>query len=223
MIEFTIFIPAMGKDNIKAIRNSRMELNHVYFWTNTIKDWKHLLKKEAYKSIIIDQLKWLVNREKVAIYGYVIMDNHIHLLWEPIQMNGEEMPHASLNKWTSSNFLKDLRINHPNDLHYFVEVSKERNHRFWQRDPLAVLMDCKSKFEQKLDYIHLNPLGERWNLVKSPIEYRWSSAAFYETGEDEFDILTHYINRYEGIGDCMGLWPVRGQAREEACLSQAKT
>jgi putative transposase len=48
------------------------------------------------------------------------------------------------------------------------EQTQERNHRFWQRDALAVLMDNKEKLEQKLNYIHLNPLHERWNLVPSP-------------------------------------------------------
>jgi len=122
----------------------------------------------------------MVGRKKIILYGYVLMDNHIHLLWESIQMNGKEMPHAFFNKWTSHNFLKDLRVNHPKVLSYFVEISTERKHRFWQRDPLAILMDSIHKFEQKLDYIHLNPLSERWNLAKYPEDYRWSSAAFYE-------------------------------------------
>jgi putative transposase len=57
-------------------------------------------------------------------------------------------------------------------------------------------MDSKSKFEQKLDYIHNNPLHERWNLAKSPEEYKWSSADFYMTGKDEFGLLTHYMDRF---------------------------
>jgi hypothetical protein len=27
-------------------------------------------------------------------------------------------------------------------------------------------MDSQSRVEQKLDYIHLNPMHERWNLVE---------------------------------------------------------
>jgi putative transposase len=44
---------------------------------------------------------------------------------------------------------------------------------------------------QKLEYIHNNPLQEKWNLAKSPHEYKWSSAGFYETGEDEFGLFEH--------------------------------
>lgn len=53
-------------------------------------------------------------------------------------------------------------------------------------------MDSRDKVEQKLDYIHLNPLQEHWNLASAPENYRWSSAKFYLTGKDEFEILTHY-------------------------------
>ncbi len=98
-----------------------MFLNEVYFWTDTIKNWKHLLKRDEYKQIIIEQIQWLVVRKKIEVYGYVFMPNHIHLIWKLIDMNGKEMPHASFNKWTSKSFLKDLRNNHPDVLIHFVE------------------------------------------------------------------------------------------------------
>ena len=90
-------------------RNSRMSLNEAYFWTDTIKDWKHLLKPDKYKEFIIEELQWFKNKNKIAVYGFVIMPNHLHLLWEMLNKNGKEMPHASFNKFTASNFLKDLR------------------------------------------------------------------------------------------------------------------
>ena len=35
--------------------------------------------------------------------------------------------------------------------------------------------------EEKLNYLHCNPLQTHWNLCKMPDDYRFSSAAFYET------------------------------------------
>jgi len=177
---------------MKNIRKSHMDLEEIYFWTDTIKDWKSLLKKDYYKEVIIDELQKLKQENKIRLYGYVIMPNHLHFLWELLAMNGREKPHSSFNKWTASIFLEDLRLNHQQVLPYFEEYTTERNHRFWQRDPLAVLMDSKKKFIQKLDYIHYNPLQPKWKLCSTPEEYRWSSANFYMTGYDEFNILTHY-------------------------------
>jgi hypothetical protein len=64
------------------IRKSAMLLNEMYFWTSTITNWQHLLQPDAHKDIIINSLQWLVQKEMIKVYGYVIMPNHIHLLWE---------------------------------------------------------------------------------------------------------------------------------------------
>lgn len=92
--------------------------------------------------------------------------------------------------------IKDLKQHHIAVLPHFKVEEKEREYRVWQRDPLAVPMDSRIKVEQKLDYIHNNPLSERWSLVDRPENYYWSSAQFYETGEDQFGFLTHYMERF---------------------------
>lgn len=68
--------------NFESPRNSRMLLGEVYFWTNTIKDWHKLLKSDRYKLLIIEQVQWLVKRKKIAVYGYVLMPNYLHFIWE---------------------------------------------------------------------------------------------------------------------------------------------
>jgi putative transposase len=83
--------------NNSPIRNSKMELGEVYFWSNTVKDWKHLLKQEKYKQLIINCLKELVDKKLIAVYAFVIMPNHIHLVWELLSKNGNELPNASFN------------------------------------------------------------------------------------------------------------------------------
>ncbi len=70
-----------------GVRKSHQSFNEVYFWTSVIKDWKHLLKSDEMKMIIMQSFHWLVQHELVYIYGYVIMDNHIHVLWEQLKTN----------------------------------------------------------------------------------------------------------------------------------------
>ncbi len=170
-----------------------MLLNEVYFWTDTIKDWKHLLKTDTYKLIILDSWRYLVKLKKVKIYAFVIMPNHLHIVWEMLFLNKKEMPYASFNKFTAHQFLNKLKLE---SISEYKENSIERSHRFWTRDALAIHLDSKEKIEQKIDYIHLNPLQEHWNLVKYPEEYHWSSAKFYKNGVDEYGILTHYMDRF---------------------------
>ena len=109
-----------------GIRNSKMFLNEVYFWTDTIKNWRYLLKDDFYKNIILDCWGELVSRKKIIIYGFVIMPNHLHILWEMVDLNGKEMPYASFNKFTSHQFLSNIRIKEPASLSVYVENDRER-------------------------------------------------------------------------------------------------
>ena len=179
-----------------GIRNSRMALGEVYFWTDTVKDWKRLFAQEKYCLLVIRTWQELVAAQMIKIYAYVIMPNHLHIVWELVGKNGKEMPHASFNKKTGHEIIKDLKIHHPQVLSFFAVDDFERQYRIWQRDALAILMDSRKKVEQKMEYIHQNPLHERWNLVQRPEDFRWSSARFYEMGEDAFGILTHYKERF---------------------------
>jgi len=180
---------------IDTQRNSKMVLGEVYFWTDTVKDWKHLLR-DKYKTIIIDTWRELVFRRLIDIYGFVIMPNHLHVIWEMLCKNGKEMPYASFNKQTSHLIIKDLKANHPKVLPYFRVDEPEREFRVWKRDPLAIRMGYQKIVDQKLKYTHYNPLHERWKLVEKPELYHWSSAKFYETGIDDFGFLTHYRERF---------------------------
>jgi hypothetical protein len=54
---------------------------------------------------------------------------------------------------------------------------------------------CQFKAGKKLDYMHYNPLQPHWQLCNDPVRYRFSSAKFYEMEEDEFKILTHYMDK----------------------------
>jgi REP element-mobilizing transposase RayT len=144
----------MNKEEIlKPIRNSNMFIGEVYFWTNTIKDWKHLLKQDKYKELIIDTLRRLIEKKLIKIYAFVIMPNHLHFVWEMNAKNGKEMPYASCNKNTGHEILKDLKKNHISVLPFFEVKERERSYRVWQRDPLAVLMDTKVKLRTK-DRLH---------------------------------------------------------------------
>jgi len=104
--------------------------------------------------LIISSWQELVSRGQIVVYGFVIMPNHLHVIWKLKEPNGKESPHASFNKYTSHMILKDLKQNHAAVLPFFKVTDQEREYRIWQHDALAVLIDSKQKVEQKIDYIH---------------------------------------------------------------------
>jgi len=169
-----------------------MSMYGTYFYTETIQNFSHLLANDNIKMIVIQSLKYLVKKELIKLYGYVIMPNHIHLLWSILKLNGKETPSGSFSKYTAHEFRKYLEQNDIEELSKFSSTKIDRKHQFWKRDALAIPITSDVIFEQKLEYIHNNPLTEKWKLCKHPTDYRWSSARFYYEGIDEFDFLNHY-------------------------------
>ena len=165
-----------------------MEIGKIYFWTATIKQWQPLLLPDIFKDIIISSLGFLANKKLIDVFGFVIMPNHIHLIWRMNQLNGKEMPSSSLLKYTAHQFKKRLS---PDELKQYSVTASNKQHKFWQRDSLAIELYTPEVVYQKLEYIHLNPLADHWALVKEPYDYLYSSASFYETSDIRFQFLRH--------------------------------
>jgi REP element-mobilizing transposase RayT len=166
-------------------RKSHIEIGEIYFWTATIHQWQHLLLDDRYKEVIVGSLEYLSAALKVDVFGFVIMPNHVHVIWRMLAQNGSELPHASLLKYTAHQFKKMLVADGGALASYAVEANN-KSHEFWQRDSLAVPLYTKTMAYQKLDYLHQNPLAEHWSLAKDPCEYKYSTARFYEQGINDF-------------------------------------
>jgi putative transposase len=176
----------------QIILYSKMELGTPYFYTASIVDWVPLLQQEKFKLILVKSLEYLIKKEKIRIYGFVIMPNHIHFIWENLALNGKEMPHASFMKFTGHQFLEELKKSNNELLPRFKVEDDSRDHQFWQRSALAIRLYDRKILEQKLDYLHLNPLQKHWNLVDDPNNYLYSSCSFYEQNDKRFKWLTDY-------------------------------
>ncbi len=56
----------------------------------------------------------------------------------------------------------------------------------------AKMCDSERMLEQKLEYIHSNPVNGMWNLVGDYADYEYSSAGFYELNKPGRVEITHY-------------------------------
>ena len=108
------------------------------YFTATILQWKHLLKPDKYKDIIVSSLQFLVKEQLVKVYGFVIMSNHIHLVWQVQQGHYPKDVQLSFMRYTAQMIIKDLRNNHPAVLENFLVKACDRNYQIWERDPLRV-------------------------------------------------------------------------------------
>jgi len=164
-------------------------IHHPEFMTATIVGWQHLLKPDKYKICILQKLQSLVDDDKIILYAYCIMDNHVHLIW---QIKGDNQPFEVRKNFLESTakfFKNDLSIHHSDVLNLFASTQKDRSYHFWKRRPLCIDLFTDPVFDQKLNYIHDNPVIA--GLCNYPEEYEFSSARFYITDTDPWNMLTH--------------------------------
>ncbi len=162
---------------------------NLYFTTATILEWKHLLKNDALKDVIINSLRFLVQEKRVVVYEFVIMPNHIHLIWhisEPYTLTEVK---AALLSYTAHQFKKLLKARHPQALKKFKVDLADRQYQFWERNPLSIVIYGDEVFYQKAKYIHWNPCMEKWQLAERPEAYKYSSAYKSEEG-GHWDFVT---------------------------------
>jgi len=177
-------------------RKSYTSLGKIYFWTATIHNWLPLLDSNHNKQMVVDSLKFLSDGDFITVYAFVVMPNHIHLIWQLNKLNGKETPKGSFLKYTAHKLLSQLR-QHSKLSNYAVDKSNKK-HEIWQRDALGIEIITREVAKQKLDYIHFNRVSGKWNLSKDDISYYYSSARFYETAIDEFGFLHDLFTVFDG-------------------------
>ena len=168
--------------------------NSVLFFTATILQWQNLLKPDKYKDIIINSLSFLSVNNRIKIGGFVIMPNHFHLLFRVMEPHLLKDVQRDLLKFTAQQIKFDLQANHPLVLERFVSTQNDRAYQIWECRPLAIPLYTNDAIFQKLNYIHNNPCSKKWRLVDSHTDYKYSSTAFYFSGDTSFSFITHYMD-----------------------------
>jgi len=161
------------------------------YYTATILEWKPLLQQDKYKQIIIDSLSFMVKEKRIILYAFVIMVNHIHIIWQVQAGYTPKEIQLSFMKYTAQMMIKELRNNEPDVLEQYRVKAKDRKYQIWERNPLSISLWNRGVFMQKLNYIHQNPVVS--GLCSFAEEYRYSSASFYEKETTEWNFLTHYL------------------------------
>jgi putative transposase len=158
-----------------------LKTNAIYFYTASILDWKCILNDETRQNIILGAIQHLTELNALKVYAFVIMPNHIHLIWQPLSNEKVKNVQLSFMKFTAQKILFELQDSEYPQIQDFLVDKKDRKYQIWHRNPLAVELYSRKVIEQKLDYIHNNP-----------IEYVYSLASFYENDDPKYSFLTHY-------------------------------
>ena len=170
--------------------NQNFPLEASKFFTATIYQWNHLLADDNHKNIIVDSLRFLVTDKRIELNAFVIMSNHIHLIWHPLSGFTSSGIQASFMKFTAQQLKRSLIKNDVEALSAFKVNKYDREFQIWKREPLSIELISENLFKQKLEYIHYNPV--KAGLCEVQEKYYYSSAKFYQDGTNSFGMLKHY-------------------------------
>jgi putative transposase len=129
-------------------RKSLTAENKIYFWTATIHKWYNLLEIDNRKEIIVNSLKTLSDKGLITVYAFVIMPNHIHLIWQLNAKNGKESAKGSFMKFTAHEFKDSLK--HTTELEKYKVSASNKAYEFWQRDSLGVEIWSREVAKKKI-------------------------------------------------------------------------
>jgi putative transposase len=127
---------------------------------------------------ILDEIR---SRHAFKLIGYVVMPEHVHLLFsEPNQGTPSKVLQVLKQKVSRALRGKGKKIL-PGQLSLpFPQLSTAAS-AFWQRRFYDFNVWSAEKLKEKLEYMHANPMKRK--LVVRPKDWPWSSWSYYAKGE----------------------------------------
>lgn len=164
----------------------------VYFITFSTVQCIDIFTRDCYREIVSESLDYCLASKGLIIYAWVLMTNHVHLICRSnIDSNLNDIL-RDLKKFTAVQIIRELTGNYQERRKSWLqwplrssasESSSNKNYQVWQHDNHPIELDTTFLAEQKINYIHHNPV--RAGFVISAEAWQYSSARDY-AGEKGF-------------------------------------
>jgi len=158
-----------------------------HFLTFSIIGWVDIFTRQSYRDIIIDSFRFCQAKKNLRIGGYVIMSNHVHVIWTAPDGNLSDII-RDFKTFTSKMMIRQVHKGPESRKEWldymFRFFAKQTNanetYKIWTNDNHPESIYTHEFLISKLHYIHENPV--RAGLVKNAPEYLYSSAMNYAGG-----------------------------------------
>lgn len=156
----------------------------VHFVTTTVVHWIDLFTRKGLKHVVLDSLRHCQKEKGLTIHAWCLMPSHLHMI---VSSNKDELSSImrDFKKFTSKRLIKE--IGHINEsrrewlLRAFTQSGRElkriSGYKVWQDGNLPKGIETNDFLEQKLDYIHFNPVAAE--IVDEVENYLYGSARDY--------------------------------------------
>lgn len=167
----------------------------IYFLTMTIVDWVDVFTRPPYKHLIVNSLEYCQNHKGLELYAWCLMTNHLHMI--AIAAEGYHLYHIlrDFKKHTSKGIIELIQEEPESRKDWMLYRfdfagkynSKIKDYKVWQDGNEPKSLHTNDFMDQKLNYIHDNPV--RAEIVDEPHHYRYSSAINYAGGSGLLEVI----------------------------------
>ena len=149
----------------------------LHYLTYATVGWVDVFTRPSYKDILVESLRYCQQAKGLELFAWCIMSNHVHLIARArpgLKLQDILRDHK---KFTAKAVVKAIEENPQESRREWLLAhlrNSEGGVQLWQHDLHPIWLRRTDIIQQKLRYIHRNPVEE--GLVEEPHHYLYSSA-----------------------------------------------
>lgn len=166
-----------------------------YFITSSVVDWIKIFNEKKIVDILIESIKYCQSNKGLEIYAYVIMPEHFHMVCRSISDNTLSDIFRDFKKYTSRSIIRYLKEKNSKIYSSWLEkfridindLYSSEHYKLWQNGFNPKELSSNKVIDQKIEYIHKNPVEA--GLVLKQDDYLYSSARNYSEKKGAIDVV----------------------------------
>lgn len=176
----------MGRSRYKIYDDS-----YPYFITSTFVKWYPLFSDPKIAEICIKSIQYAQQNLGLHLYGWVLMENHMHLIVKANDLGNVVSRMKSFTARAIVDYLKEVNKSKLNDLEWAkLDFKIDQDFQVWQEGFHPEQINSREVMENKIAYIHMNPVKRGY--VDKPEYWRYSSMGAYIGHNGLLDVICNW-------------------------------
>lgn len=153
----------------------------LYYLTFATVEWIDVFTRKRYKDIVVESLRYCQKEKGLELFSWVLMSNHMHLIVRAKEGYKLSAIIRDFKNFTAQQIIKSIKEEPESRREWLLSEmlkagkanSKEQTYQLWRNDNHPIELYNNEVINQKINYIHNNPVEE--GIVVKAEDYLYSS------------------------------------------------
>lgn len=167
----------------------------LHFVSFSVVFWLSVFIRKEYNEILIRNLKYCQQNKGLNLFAYCIMPNHLHLVFSATNGNPSNIL-RDYKRATAKALITAIKENPKESRKIWIidllkqaaiKDNRDNTHQFWQHDNHPIEVWSNKVINQKINYIHQNPV--KAGFVTKSYDWKYSSARNYMLDDNSIIVV----------------------------------